>query len=501
MHERPNRLRTHALDAECTDQTQEVTLERPAVRLADIADFVDTAGIAGGSVSAIAAPYAQPHQVAHERAIRGFVERGTDLPGAARADSRYPRKALFTLTDLGKGGELGGNRLGSRQSDLRKVECREKLRQWYVANGDKPFHESAGALLVERNTFHLDLRESEKRVLPERIEVGRRLDELVLDQHRDELFAEGVDVHRALAREVRDPRMELGGTPPAAGAQVVGALRTHLLLARRTFAGHGPGIGARRPALRDNLDHLGDDIAGPLNPDPIPAPHVQLAHEILVVQGGAAHRHSGHQHRAQVSDRSQLPGSTDLDDDVHEFGLLLPRGELERHRPSRASRPFSKLALVGEPVDLHDYAVEFYGQPITRALEVAMVGEDVIHRAAGLGPRGLPVSARVDSVRRRHAKSEVGERCEHLRLSFRSLSRLRFPEEDVVTVESQGTRPGDPGIELTQRAGGGVPRVLERLLSFGGEFAVHALEVGDGVYRLAPHREPFGYVSPGQPQR
>ena len=202
-----------------------------------------------------------------------------------------------------------------------------------------------------------------------------------------------------------------------------------------------------------------------------------------------------------MSDRSQLPGSTDLDDDVHEFGLLLPRGELEGHRPSRASRAFSKLALVGDPVDLHDRAVEFYRQPITRILEIAMVGEDVFCRDAARGPRGLRRAPRIDLALGRHTKAEPGKRFEYLRLGFRRLSRLRFPEKDVVREESQRPRPGDPGIELPQRARGGVSRVLEWLLPFGRKLAVHALEVGDREDRLPPHRQTCGYIRSGKPQR
>ena len=86
-------------------------------------------------------------------------------------------------------------------------------------------------------------------------------------------------------------------------------------------------------------------------------------------------------------------------------------------------------------------------------------------------------------------------------MGVRGAARIRFPQQDVVPVQCERPGPCEPGVELPQRAGGGVSRVLERLLPVGGERAVHAVEVGDREHRLAPHREPFGHALAGEPQR
>ena len=57
------------------------------------------------------------------------------------------------------------------------------------------------------------------------------------------------------------------------------------------------GLGVRRALFDDDLHHFRDDIAGPLDQDRIPHPHVLAGHFVFIVQGGPADRDPAHLHR------------------------------------------------------------------------------------------------------------------------------------------------------------------------------------------------------------
>src|SRR5205823_13423515 len=86
---------------------------------------------------------------------------------------------------------------------------------------------------------------------------------------------------------------------------------------------HVPGAARRRPLLFHDADDLGDDVAGALDDDVVPRPHIFASYLILVVQRGAANRHPTDLDRRQPGDRGDGAGSPDIDLDVLDDGLGL----------------------------------------------------------------------------------------------------------------------------------------------------------------------------------
>ena len=116
------------------------------------------------------------------------------------------------------------------------------------------------------------------------------------------------------------------------------------------------------PPLEPHLDHLRDDVAGALHDHRVADPDVLGLDVVLVVQGRARHHDAADGHRLELGDRRQRAGAADLDGDPAHHGLGLLGRELVGDRPARRAADEAEPALLVEPVDLDDHAVDVVGQ-------------------------------------------------------------------------------------------------------------------------------------------
>ena len=177
--------------------------------------------------------------------------------------------------------------------------------------------------------------------------------------------AQAFDVEGAAADEMAQPLdlLERTGQPAAAAPRHRALLAHHFGLQRtRAFARKLEFLRILRPQFFDEAQHLRDDVAGALDAHGVADAHVQPLDLVLVVQGGARHRHAADGDRLQHRDRRQRAGAADLDDDVFQHGLRLLGGEFMRRGPARRAADEAQAALPVGAVDLVDHAVDVVGQ-------------------------------------------------------------------------------------------------------------------------------------------
>ena len=173
-------------------------------------------------------------------------------------------------------------------------------------------------------------------------------------------------------------------------------------------------------------------------------------------------------------------GAAHVDRDVEQLGLGDFGRELPGDGPARlASADHAELAVQGEAVDFHHHAVGLeveIGDQRLVALDRALhFVERVEALAVGLDLKA-PGSEQVE---------DVGLRA-HIDPAVDDLDRIGEHPEPAAA--------GDAGIELAERAGGGVARVGEQ--RFAGFFAllVGSAEAGVGQVDLAPDLHQLGVI-------
>ena len=100
------------------------------------------------------------------------------------------------------------------------------------------------------------------------------------------------------------------------------------------------------------LDHLRDDVAGPLHAHAVALAHVLPRHLLAVVEGGARHGDAADLDRQHEGDRRHHAGAADARYDRQDAGDLLARRELEGEGPARVARGPAQPVAGGEVVEL-----------------------------------------------------------------------------------------------------------------------------------------------------
>src|SRR5439155_23587410 len=86
-----------------------------------------------------------------------------------------------------------------------------------------------------------------------------------------------LDVHGPARAEVEEALLELGGTREVGAPPDRLAFRAEGLgAARRAVGRHVEGLGVGGPLRGDDLDEIGDDVAGALDQDRVPDAYVLL---------------------------------------------------------------------------------------------------------------------------------------------------------------------------------------------------------------------------------
>jgi hypothetical protein len=143
-------------------------------------------------------------------------------------------------------------------------------------------------------------------------------------------------------RFVSEARNDFGATDRAVGR------KAELKFAPVTFFDQG-------------TDNLGNDVAGPLDKDPVADSEPLFPDEALIVQGRAGHGHTSDCDRFEHSRGCEHTGPADLDLDILQYGFGLMRRKLERHSPSGSPGRETEETLQVEAVQLGHQAVDFKG--------------------------------------------------------------------------------------------------------------------------------------------
>ena len=269
----------------------------------------------------------------------------------------------------------------------------------------------------------------------EREDVGRRHHQAFLEKGLHLLLAQPFDVEGIARDEMPEPLDRLRRADKAAGA----AAHRVLLAGARIDLAHGMaaadradvrklvGLGALRPLLQHDAEHLRDDIAGALDDHGVADAHVLARDLVLVVQRRVLHDDAADGDRLELGHRRQRAGAADLDVDVvDDRGRLLGR-EFVRDRPARAARDEAEPLLPVEPVELVDDAVDVVAERRALALDLAIEREHLFDRPAHLHQRI-------------GAKAAIGEPVDHAGLGvLRHLAHLA----PGIGEEFQRPRGGD----------------------------------------------------------
>ena len=320
----------------------------------------------------------------------------------------------------------------------------------------------------------------------EPVEIGVIADELGGDELVDELVPEPLDIHRAARGKESEPLPDSGrtGNERAAEKDSVGILDD----AGATFR----ALGRRRP--RDlvpgalvllHADDMGDHLARLLDDDDVAGADVLAGDLVGVVEARAADDRAGQLHRLQIGHRRHRPPAPHLDADPGERCRGLELLKLPRDCPARSFGGCSRLALLGEVVDLDDEAVDLEVEGVELFDEhVAMLDQSADRRESSppwcdgepRGPRpGLELRLRADP--------QAGG------------------VADPVAEEAQGARCALARVKEPDAAGGDVARVGVWRLAIPGLRLVQTNEVGIGHVDLAADLDPRRRVGAVETQR
>ena len=220
-------------------------------------------------------------------------------------------------------------------------------------------------------------------------------------------------------------------------------------------------------------DDLGDDVPRTLDDHVVALTNVLAVDVLLVVQGRAGHRDAADLDRLEHRPGVQGAGAADADQD-----LVQPRGgrhrrPLERTSPPRAVVEAAQALLLVEAVDLDHEAVDLVVELDPPRFPLAAGLEDRLDRLVPLGERV-------------GAETALAKPVERLPMS---LGGETLVVAHPVNPDRERPVGRDRGIELAQRAGGGVSRVRSRAFPLGGEALVELAKPGKRHVDLAADLE------------
>ena len=149
--------------------------------------------------------------------------------------------------------------------------------------------------------------------------------------------------------------------------------------ADRTFVRHREFTSIRRAALRDDTDHLGNDVAGTAHDNVIAYTHVFAPDLIFVMQRGVGNRDAANEHRRKPCNRSQRTSAPDLHGDIQNLRDFLLRRILVRHGEARCARYETEAGLAAQIVYLVYHAVDLERQREAPFADCLVVAQQTLH--------------------------------------------------------------------------------------------------------------------------
>ena len=136
------------------------------------------------------------------------------------------------------------------------------------------------------------------------VDVGGVVEEPGVDELRDPLLAETLDVHRRTTGEEHDALHALRRAVDVDAPRVGLALEAHeRLVAHRAVRGELPPARALLALGEHRTDDLGDDVAGLAHDDGVADAHVLARHLVLVVQRREPDGGTADEHRLELRER------------------------------------------------------------------------------------------------------------------------------------------------------------------------------------------------------
>ena len=203
------------------------------------------------------------------------------------------------------------------------------------------------------------------------------------------------------------------------------------------------------------------------------------------MERGVGDRGAAHADRRKPRDGRQRPGAADLHFDVENLGDRLLRRVFVCEGEAGRARDETERALVAEIVDLVDHPVDRVGQALALLAHFLVESEQ-------------PAQAPYRRALRGNGQAFPRKPVQDLAVTLeRQLHRVAY----AIGEEPQRTLNRDPGVELPQRAGSGIARIDELLLTTLALAGIDALEIGLVHDDLAAHLDRPGGASPSQPER
>ena len=252
--------------------------------------------------------------------------------------------------------------------------------------------------------------------------------------------------------------------------------------ALRTSRREPEGCLLARPLGQDYIHDRRNDFPRLLDLHRVADADVLLADIVFVVQRGATDSAAGQENRLQLGHRRERAGAADLNGDALEqrFGLL--SGVLVRDGPARRFGGEAGYLALRKRVELDDSAVGLVGETAPHSVQLVNSGDQFLRRTA------MPGAVRC-------FEAEGFQPGEHLVVLLRHLRRA-LDQAQAIDDDIQRTLGDDARVELLERAGSGVARIGELLLTGGPALGVQLLEACLGEIRLAAHFQQGGRASP-----
>ena len=311
------------------------------------------------------------------------------------------------------------------------------------------------------------------------VQVGGCLHEALLNQCFNDVFAQSVDVHGIPGDKMRQSAAELGGTGCAGAAQEC-AICVPFDLCSTHGANRGNLIDLRSTLVVSYLQNLRDDLPCLADLHRVTDGQTQRGDEILVVEGGIGDRCARQTDRTNHRLGGQHAGASHLNDDILHHGLLDLRGILVRRSPPGELGGRTQGSALLKVVDLDHRAVDIEGEALPGIVDLIDPGDDLL----GIGIEFRPDNLEFAFLQVFQGLLMAGK--------FHALGHLDIENQDIQLAPG-----GDFGVELSQRACGGVPGIGKEGLALGFPLLVELMEDGFGHEHLAPDNEPGGGIGNG----
>ncbi len=195
--------------------------------------------------------------------------------------------------------------------------------------------------------------------------------------------------------------------------------------------------------MADDADDFGDDVAGAFDDDRVSGGNAEAGDFVFVVEGGSADDDAADGDGAEVRDRGERAGATDLEIDLLDDGFGLAGGVFEGDGPAGELGGPAKFLLLGDGIDFGDDAIDFEGERFALGGEALAEGDEFVDVGAKL-TGGVDLEA------------HGGEFFEGLPMGGAGGGAIG---EEEVGVEVELAVGGDGGVEDAEGAGGGVAGV------------------------------------------